>query len=603
MVEDAAQLAAVAVVSRVDTPEVLREVKELIEEAQESDPKSLSQHLEFELAELAANPESRRVAERVRVLWKELVDSLDFRSASEAVQELIGEVLVAQAREAKNEKPPPDPDVLLLMGHCRLSRRAGSRAMSHFAQVEQICGSRAVLPALARALASLEENDPASALRRLTPLARAHDGSVRAKELLAWAKLSLMQQGLPRSGWMTPDEQAGPPRPVRDTEPPTVTAATEIVELCQSVIRDEPGRGEAYACLAALAVHEKRIPDAIAYLEEAVTAGRGDAYSLREKAALLFRIGNYEEARALVTAALARDSFDPRARVTEGLIALEQEQTSDAISSLRQAHALDPSDPFTPVALSTALEAAGRPSEANDVLTRALQTASAAGTMQVLLARARLHHSMANAGDVEDMPPEAHLSWALDDATKATELARTAKDRSEAQYHRGVIMFTMGRRREAARALRSAVGQDPGNGRARYAHATVTQLGADDPEGLLLRRAGYAVMAAATLVLVLTIIQAIRLAVTEPASKFHWTPMVWYALIAIGVVALAGILPRLAGVKFKEVEISIAPRPAAPEAPTPTLDFGRLPLSTLWGPSTHHTTDVVCDLAGLPEWG
>jgi tetratricopeptide (TPR) repeat protein len=601
VVADAAHLAAVAVVSRVDTAEVLREVKALIEEAQKSDPRSLSQHLEFELAELSANPDSRLVAERVRVLWRELVGGLDFRSASEAVEQLIDEVLVAQDREARNRRPPPDPDVLLLMGHCRLSRRAGSSAMSHFAQVEQICGSRAVVPALARSLASLEENDPASALRRLMPLVRAHDSSVRAKELLAWAKLSLMQRELPRSGWINPDEQARMSGPVRYAEPP-VTAATEIIELCQSVISDEPGRGEAYACLAALAVHEERIPDAIAYLEEAVTAVRGDAYPLREKAALLFRIGNYEEARACVTAALERDPFDPRARVTEGLIALEQEQTTDAISSLRQAHALDPSDPFAPVALGTALEAAGRHSEANDVLTRALQTTSAAGRMQVLLARARLHHSMANAGDVEDMPPEAHLSWALDDATKATELARTATDRSEGQYHRGVIMFTLGRRREASRALRAAVAQDPGNSRARYAHATVKQFGTDDPEGLLLRRAGYAVMAAATLVLVLIIIQTIRLAVTEPASKFHWTPMVWYALIAIGTVALAGILPRLAGVKFKEVEISIAPRPAAPEAPTPTLDFGRLPLSTLWGPSTHHTTDVVCDLAGLPEW-
>jgi tetratricopeptide (TPR) repeat protein len=600
VVEEAAALAAASVVTRVDTVEILQQIQSLVLDAKESGVESLDEELGFELNELDTTPASQAVADEVRTLWKEMGEKLSFHTTQTAVESLIVDAKAAQAQQARASRPPADPDVLLLVGACRLSYRAPQAAIDHFSQAGQICGEHTVPSSLGRSIALLEANELSSARRRLEVLTQQKVSSMRANELLAWAKLASVQQGPPRVGWIKSRVQARLPGMAASTGTELDSTRDEIVQLCRSVISEEPKRGEAYACLAALALHERRIQDAVAHLEQAVSALPDDAYPIREKAAVLLRMGSYEDARKCVSEALAREPFDARAHLTEGLIALEQEQTLEAISSLRQAHALDAADPFAPVALSTALEAAGRRSEANAVLTQALNTASHGGYMQILLARARLQHSTAKTQS--DMPPEAHLSWALDDATRATQLAGTANDRAEGHYHRGVILLTLGRPRAAARALRGAVGQDPTNGRARYALAAVNEIGAGDAETRLLNRAAYTVIAASALVLLLIIIQAIRLAVTEPVSKFQWTPMVWYALLAIGAIAGAGVLPRVAGVKFKQIEITIAPRPATPEAPAPTLDFGRLPLATLWGPSAYRTTDVVPDLAGLPEW-
>jgi tetratricopeptide (TPR) repeat protein len=378
------------------------------------------------------------------------------------------------------------------------------------------------------------------------------------------------------------------------------TDGGQIASLCLDIIKEEPSRVDAYLCLGALAIHEGRTAEGLSYLRQAIDAAPSLAHPLRENAAALLRIEDYERASASLAQAIAIDPNDARSRLLEGLIALQQDQPIAAMAPLRRAQELDPYDPHAALVLATALQRSGKDDEAIAELTRALNRVPPHRSVMLLLARARAQHALARTR--ADSAPEATLSAALADAVLATKRTSTARERAEAEYHRGVILIARHSKRAATRALDAAILHDPSLLGARQALAALRESGDDDANARLLRRAAYLTMILATAITALFVIEGFLTAKAQGAH-FHWTPVGYLVLVPIVVIALTGLLPRVARIRVRELEITIAAPPSTPETTWTTPDFGRTPLSTMWGPSTYRASDIVSDLAGLPEWG
>ena len=553
------------------------------------------------VGELARTGNGAAAAPRLRALWSELQAAIVVAGVTaEAVKrELLAAFEGLRVKEIQAiDKRARDPDVLLLEGACHLAAAAPELATKAFEDAARAYGRDSLPPVLGQALVLLEQQQYEAACKRLWPFVEEEHGSVRARELFAWSMLHLEQQGdhvkTALQSFMKDRARGQANRPPGDDG----SRSAKIVKSCLEIVEEEPSRVDAYVCLGALAMHEGRIAEGLSYLQQAVDVSPMLAHPLLERAAALLRLEDFGQASEQLSEALAIDPHHARAHLLDGLIALAQDQPLAAMPPLRRAQELDPYDPHAALGFATALQQAGRDDEAIAELTRALKTVPPHRSVLLLLARARARYALAR---TRADPPPANLAAAMTDAVRAAELAQTAHDRAEAEYHRGVILFARHRTRAAGRALRAAIRQDPNHLGARQALAAVRESADDDANARLLRRAAYVTMALASVLLTLILVQGTITAKSQKAS-FHWTPVAYLALAPLAAIAFAGLLPRIARVRVRDVEITIMAPSSAPETAPTTLDFGRMPLSTLWGPSTYRVTDIVSDLSGLPEW-
>jgi hypothetical protein len=93
----------------------------------------------------------------------------------------------------------------------------------------------------------------------------------------------------------------------------------------------------------------------------------------------------------------------------------------------------------------------------------------------------------------------------------------------------------------------------------------------------LTRLAGYALAGLGIVLMILAVVIGFLEGkrITQPdIFDPGWFPVVAVLLLA---VVLGGVLPRLAGLKFRGVELSVSPLPPAPEPSPVPLGFAELP--------------------------
>ncbi|HLM86401.1 MAG TPA: tetratricopeptide repeat protein [Solirubrobacteraceae bacterium] len=601
--EEAGRLAAEMTGSRIDFEPLRSEIEELLDAlvAEPDNETELDKEFTQLCDHLRTTPSGDSTRIRLITLWRQFIGAVRVTGSEvhKLKRQLLHELDQLRRREAELTRGlPRDPDVLLLRGACHLASAAPSAALKAFEDAARAYGAGSLPPVVGKALVLLEQQEYDAAFRCLRPFALEAEGNMRTRELLAWAMLHQEQRHvkIPRSPRALAEGRVMTP-PLDVSDVPN-EQEQEIARICIEIIDEEPSRVDAYLCLGALAMHRRRTTEALSYLEQATKVAPTLAHPLRENAAALLRIGDYKRASARLAESLVLDPNDPRARLLDGLIALEQDQPFAAMSSLRQAQELDPYEPHAALGLASALQQAGQEAEAIAELSRAINVVPPHRSILLLLARARIRHDLVKTQ--ADSSTHAALSAALEDAVRAARLARTPHDRAEAAYHRGVILYSRHRKAAAVRALRSAIRHDPSLLEARQALSAVRESVTSDTEARLPQRAAYLTMALASVLLVLIVVQSVRAAKAE-GIHFHWAPVV-YLLTLLGVIAVAGLLPRIARFRLKEIEITIAAPSPTPEATLSRLDFGRMPLSTLFGPSTYRASDVVADLAGVPEW-
>jgi tetratricopeptide (TPR) repeat protein len=521
---EAERLAAEAAGGAIDVRPIGWELSLLADELIQGreDAAVLSVDFEQLLRALSSTDNGAAAAERLRELWAKLGDGA---AAADATPSAIRRAMLdrldgLRELEAQAVGPlPRDPDILMLEGACHLEARAYWQAARAFGEAAEVFGAGAVPSALAKALVLMEQQEYGAACECLLLLAegeggeaRDEQGSIRARELLAWSLLHLEQQGDPPKNTLRSrlarSRLAGFGTRLRGGRE---SHSARIVDLClNKIVAAEPSRVDAYICLGVLAMHEQRPAKALSYLQQAIDAGPKLAHPLREKAALLLRMGDYARASVHIAQALAIDPHDSRTHLLEGLIALEQDQPQAAVAALKQAHELDPNDHQAALGFATALRHTGHEEDAIDVLTGTLKRVPPERSVMLLLARAATQHALAKTR--ADLPPEASLSSALKDAKVAADRARTARERAEAEYHRGVILFARDRHRAATRALHAALGQNPNHLRARHALAAIQESKREDPHQRLVSGAAYLTIGLAVVLFVGILVQSFVIA-------------------------------------------------------------------------------------------
>lgn len=574
--DEARELAEQASVVLTDAPEILDELDYI---SREPGP-DRSAYLRVLVGELRTEGGAPDVAQRIASSWYACERG---EISNEELTQRIGRERRAAVKRQREEVAgvarATDLDVLLLRGACLLARGERAEALEAFRSAARAPAPESVPATLAKCLALSHAQDYNAALGLLDQVtADPATSSMRASELRAWCLLRI-EQATPRA----------------ERLPAT---ARSIEEACRAAIEAEPGRVDSYLCLATLAAHRGSLPEALAVVDEAVKVTAGSSHALRERAALLLHLGDIDGALAGVGRVLALDAGDSRAHLIAGLAHLERGDLRMAIEALRRAHRLDPASVDALLGLVVALGRHQAHDEAVTVLDAAIPGYHANGSA-AHLARARALFAMSR--ELPSPSREHRLSRALQNADRGLRLAGTKQEKAEAHYHRGVVLLEMGSTDRALRALTTALDQEPEHDGARDARAVARAALGDIVDRRLPRHAAYAIGILAVVLLV-TVMggSAAELATNGFDDKFPWTAITFAIFGLLIAIAVAGLLPRIAGVKLREVEITIAaPPPPSSEPASPKIDFGRLPAATLSGPSTFRISEVSPDLSDL----
>ena len=160
----------------------------------------------------------------------------------------------------------------------------------------------------------------------------------------------------------------------------------------------------------------KKLPEAVAAVDEALRLDSKLIPALTLKAKLGIAAGQFDVARQCLERALA---IDPRAQYAQFLYGLEAYLSNDlaaALPRLRKARELNPKDPRTALYLGLTVESLGKPEEALSLYEDAVRLERSAGTLdsetllpgaKLLLLLGRLKESESWLNQAEELSPNS----------------------------------------------------------------------------------------------------------------------------------------------------------------------------------------------------
>lgn len=461
-----------------------------------------------------------------------------------------------------------DPAVLAVTARYRHAAGDANTAVELFERV--LAAWPSSQPArIGAALAAFKGGDHESARRRLSEVVDECPDNVVAAELLAWTVLGIYE----RTGRADPGSGH----------------LDEAMARCCHVREQEPRNSGAYRCLAAIASHQGRPLQAQLYLQQAARLASDDLQA--DKGALYLRMHRYDEAAATLKTALNVNGYNPNVCYLLGVLYFEREEPLNAVGYFRRAVALDPCDPVAREALARALVLAGQQEKALRTTTEALASLPRTDHLPLYLTRARIRYGLA--GEAEGAMQDALLDDALHDIESAAGLTEDPTKKAEVEYHRGVILHRQG----AVRAARAAFKRARGNPNATHALALLKEEDGSDRGETLTRRVAYALAAVALVLAAVATTVGFIDAGQGKTFASSWFPVIG---VLLGFTALAGVLPRLAGFKFRGVELAVAPPALQPEPSRVVLNFGPVPLLMMSGLAPYRAPDPAPDTIGDP---
>jgi tetratricopeptide (TPR) repeat protein len=469
-----------------------------------------------------------------------------------------------------------DPAVLALRARCQYAAGDVEAAAETFASVLDRWKDHE--PAtIGQALALFAAGETRAACETLRALHRARPGNLTATEQLAWVLVSAHER-----------ESVEEARQDQDLD--------EAASLCEEIRIREPASPGVYRCLAAIARHRGRLPQAELYLRQAGRLRPDDPEIACDSGTVFLALHRYRDAEASLRKALEHDPANARAHFVFGALLLERGQPLRAVARFKRSAALMPGEATAHAALATAFARADKQEEALAAVERGLAETPRRTHLELHLAKARALYALA--GEREEDGRDALLGEAERDLERSGSLAKKPTQKAQLHYHRGVIRHGQGDPKGARREFKKALKHDPNLVDARRALQLVPVAGSGDRSERLTRQAGYALGGLGIALIVLALVVGFVEGSRNPNPDIFdpgWFPVVAALLVAI---VLGGVLPRLAGLKFRGMELTVSPLPAVPEPSPVTLGFAEVPLLMMAGPAPYQPGDPMTDTLG-----
>jgi tetratricopeptide (TPR) repeat protein len=497
---------------------------------------------------------------------------LDHRAISDA------EAMVDEVESMYDGRYRDDPAVCALRARCHYAAGNPDVAADIFRDLlDRSPGSEPV--AIGSALATFGAGDMKAACTSLQELVESNPKNLTAAEELAWLLVSWHELGTD----------------VGDDDGQDLL--TQAAKICERVRAEEPRAAGVYRCLAAIARHRDRLPQAELYLRQAERMRPTDPEVACDRGALFLAMHRYREAEGRLKKALKLDPENARAYFVLGALHLERGEPLPAAACFKQSGALLPAEPAAHTALATALIRADREEDALAAVDRGLTLTPKPKCLDLRVTKARALYELARERDGDSR--EVLLKEALQELNRAGKLARAPKERARVHYHTGVIQHAQGNPRSARHEFKAAEKNDEDLTDAKRAQNLVRAPGVDRTERLT-QRAGYA-LGILGLILIIFAVAVGLLEGSRNSEPDIFDPS-WFPVVAalLGAMLLGGVLPRLAGLKFRGMELAVAPLPTVPEAAPVTLDFGPVPLLLMSGSMPYQPSGPIADRFGDP---
>jgi len=353
-------------------------------------------------------------------------------------------------------------------------------------------------------------------------------------------------------------------------------------EYCKKALRLDPYNADALGCLGAIEYGRDNITASEGYLLQSIYVDPLNG-KYADLGALYVQMGKYELAEENLRQAIKFNQYDSQAHISLGNLYLQTERSKEAIREFRQAIVANQNNENAPRALAIALMQAGDYNEAEKVLRSSIRRLSGPKTWRLHLKLARLLTHLGDNidGDMFKINKDNLYEEALKEASKSI---RIRPKEPEIHFYKGIILFKLGKKKEALKSFKTCLEYDESNFEAERNVNIIKSLISDDKYSKLKMTYLSSVVISVNSLLVL-IFMWYNFFYSD-AGKVSPTMLIVLSPILLGLILIACILPSLIRLRLPggiEAHINPPHEPTPPPEPismqaTVTVGFG----STSW---------------------